>query len=205
MTKLAARLVVIGLLASLVVGTLIGCDDDDDDDKDVAAPAMSIVEVTKEKVTDFSENTFGMLAGLMSEMGGAQALGGIALQEVQSATMDMALRITNPNEFEICVESLLLTVSVNDVVTGRPNLVDAVYIPANTSVVTHRTFTFAPFDAMVGGMFEGKSPPEIMGSLMPVWGEVTKGAPTWTVDCHAFVSSEYGNISKDYQLNWSMP
>ncbi len=199
MRRLLSSLLVLGLIVLLVSGSLVGCAQEEEE-KVLAPPTIELMSVTKEKTTDFTTAQFDSLVAAM----GASAYG-IQLA-IRSATMGMDLYITNPNDFEISLNSILIKVTIDGSSVETPNITEELYVPGGTSVFARVVFTFKPSE-LVGTLvsFQAKPAAEAMGIAGNVWAKLVDGTATWDVACHATVSSEFGDLAENYVLSWTKP
>ena len=123
-----------------------------------------------------------------------------------TVVMDMALNITNPNDFEISAQSFLMRVFIDGQRIEDPNYLEKIYIPGNESVTFHRRFVVQPMAIIIDLMMgTGKSFMDATAIAMPIWNKVTADTAKWDLECRAVISSEWGDKDKTYQLSWTKP
>jgi hypothetical protein len=123
----------------------------------------------------------------------------------KTVVVDMALMITNPNDFEICAESFLMKVYVDGLKLEDPAYTENLYVPSGETVTFHKVFVFQPMAVIINLMGLGESFEEAMPPALAIWDKVTADTATWDLECVAAISSEWGDLNKTYQLSWTMP
>jgi len=132
----------------------------------VVAPTIAITEITSEKKSDIP---MSMALALLGAGIPAASAFGLAMA-CRVATFEMALKIVNPNDFDIALDSLMIEVIVPGVVYNAgagnvtldplavemPNIQEKVYVPADTTLYLRRIFHITQLDAYVPlAMFQG--------------------------------------------------
>jgi hypothetical protein len=183
MRKVSLIFMLVGLSLLVVMGSGIACKKEAKEE--VLSPQMAIIEVSKEATLDPSDPN-------------DLANKGVALE--------MALEISNPNDFEISISSLMIDLSVDGTTVEHPNITERFYVPGKTTVFVRRVFVYQPM-SVIGTLmaYGGKTFPDAMAITLGIWDKVINETAEYDAACSAAISSEFGDLTETYQLSWVMP
>ena len=122
----------------------------------------------------------------------------------ESVSKTVVLAISNPNEYEVAIDSLGFILVGNGALLGGTQITDDIYIPANTEVRIETTTTvgFSDIIAFFMGK-EGLGPPQASAKAVPIWksldGQLAIPAlqPVWDAapDTKALYELDKGTLS----------
>jgi hypothetical protein len=128
---------------------------------------------------------------------------------IQLSVAEFYVKITNPNDYDISVDSMNVNFQVPASSTGelvdaaKQALGDKVWVPANDEIIFRLLAPVKTYDVITWGVLSGKSSTEAGVLAADVWGQIQAGTADWTVTVEAQASNETETLTKTYTLTWS--
>jgi len=127
---------------------------------------------------------------------------------IQLSVEEFYFKITNPNKYEISLDSLTINFTVDastgeTVTAARQSLGEQVWVPAEQAINLRVLAPVKTTDVITWLVMVGKSTSQAMTLATDVWGQIQAGAETWDVSVEATVSSKTETQSETYTLQWT--
>jgi hypothetical protein len=127
---------------------------------------------------------------------------------IQLGLAEFTLKITNPNKYQISVDSLNLVCQVASSALGTEALADAarqvipekIWVSAEGEASIRVVAPVKTFDVITWAVLAGKSTPDAQKLGADVWSKFQAGTAEWTVVAEAKVSNDTDTATKTYTL-----
>ncbi len=130
---------------------------------------------------------------------------GAAASLIQLSLQEFYLKVTNPNNYEISLDSLNINFTVEastgeTVTAAKQSLGEPVWVPAKQAVNVRVLAPVKTMDVITWQIMIGKSTSQAMALAADVWGQIQAGTAKWDVSVEATVSSEKETLTETYNL-----
>lgn len=136
----------------------------------------------------------------VSEMAAAAIL-------IQMSVVEFYIKITNPNDYPISVDSMNINCQVEAsgemIDAAKAAIGDKVWVPANGEVIFRVLTPVKTLDVVTWAVLAGKDANTARALAANVWNQVQAGTADWEVAIEAQVSSETETKTETYTLEWS--
>ena len=135
---------------------------------------------------------------------GVSALGAAA-SLIQLSLQEFYFKVTNPNNYEISLDSLNINFTVEastgeTVTAAKQSLGEPVWVPAKQAVNVRVLAPVKTMDVITWQVLIGKPTSQAMALAADVWGQIQAGTAKWAVAVEATVSSEKETLTETYNL-----
>jgi hypothetical protein len=127
---------------------------------------------------------------------------------IQLGLAEFTLKITNPNKYQISVDSLNVVCQVASSALGTETLADAarqvipekIWVPADGESSIRVVAPVKTMDVITWAVLAGKSTPDAQKLGADVWSQFQAGTAEWTVVVEAKVSNDTDTATETYTL-----
>ncbi len=127
---------------------------------------------------------------------------------IQLGLAEFTLKITNPNKYEISVDSLNVVCQVASSALGSEILADAarqvipekIWVPGDGEASIRVVAPVKTFDVITWAVLAGKSTPDAQKLGADVWKQFQAGTAEWTVVVEAKVSNDTDTMTETFTL-----
>jgi hypothetical protein len=134
---------------------------------------------------------------------------GAAAPTIQLGLQDFYFKVTNPNSYDISLDSLAINFDVKastgeTVTAARQSLVEQVWVPGKQTINLRVLAPVKTMDVITWQVMIGKSTSQAMTLAADVWGQIQAGTAKWDVSVEATVSNEKETLIETYTLQWPL-
>jgi hypothetical protein len=129
---------------------------------------------------------------------------------IQLGVAEFTLKIINPNDYQISVDSLNVVCQVASSALGDEILVDAtrqvipenIWVPADGEASIKVVAPVKTFDVITWRTLATGDANEAQALAADVWNQFQAGTAEWTITVEAMVSNETDTNTETYTLQW---
>jgi hypothetical protein len=129
---------------------------------------------------------------------------------IQLGLGEFTLKITNPNKYEISVDSLNVVCQVASSALGSEMLVDAarqiipeaIWVPAEGEASIRIVAPVKTYDVITWAVLVGESTADAQTLAADVWNQFQAGTATWTLTVETTISHDDETQPNTYTLQW---
>ena len=130
---------------------------------------------------------------------------------IQLGVAEFYLKITNPNDYDISLDSLNLIGQVKSSATGEAVAIDAakqaltekIWVPANEEITVRVLAPVKTMDMITSVLMSGsKTSDEARALAADVWGQIQAETADWDVSVEIVASNKADTVPETYTLTW---